>query len=82
MKGAIMSFWNLSVTIGNWCWSRMPVCQTQRSQSSSPRTGFGVTAFQMFSFAVFGFALIFGLVARTILWSITTANSRETDYQN
>jgi len=34
------------------------------------------------SFAVFGFALIFGLVARTILWSITTANSRETDYQN
>jgi proton-dependent oligopeptide transporter, POT family len=68
MKGAIMSFWNLSVTIGN-LW----VLVANASVQSAPvtrfigSTGFGVTAFQMFFFAAFAFAaaLAFGVVART-----------------
>jgi POT family proton-dependent oligopeptide transporter len=68
MKGAIMSFWNLSVTIGN-LW----VLVANASVQSAPvtrfigSTGFGVTAFQMFFFAAFAFAaaLAFGVLART-----------------
>jgi proton-dependent oligopeptide transporter, POT family len=68
MKGAIMSFWNLSVTIGN-LWVLVANAGVQNSSVTRfiTSTGFGVTAFQMFFFAVFAFAaaLIFGLVART-----------------
>jgi len=68
MKGAIMAFWNLSVTIGN-LWVLVANAGVQNSAVTRfiASTGFGVTAFQMFFFAVFAFAaaLAFGLVART-----------------
>ena len=68
MKGAIMAFWNLSVTIGN-LWVLVANASVQNSAVTKfiASTGFGVTAFQMFFFAVFAFAaaLAFGLVART-----------------
>jgi proton-dependent oligopeptide transporter, POT family len=68
MKGAIMSFWNLSVTIGNlWVLVANAGVQDSAITKFIVSTGFGVTAFQMFFFALFAFAaaLIFGLVART-----------------
>ncbi len=68
MKGAIMSFWNLSVTIGNlWVLVANAGVQNNAVIDFIKSTGFGVTAFQMFFFAVFAFlaALAFGLVART-----------------
>jgi POT family proton-dependent oligopeptide transporter len=68
MKGAIMSFWNLSVTIGN-LWVLVANAGVQNSSVTDliGSTGFGVTAFQMFFFAGFAFiaALAFGFVART-----------------
>jgi POT family proton-dependent oligopeptide transporter len=68
MKGAIMAFWNLSVTIGNlWVLVANAGVQNAAVTKFIGSTGFGVTAFQMFFFATFAFAaaLIFGLVART-----------------
>ncbi|MDQ6860932.1 MAG: oligopeptide:H+ symporter [Verrucomicrobiota bacterium] len=68
MKSAIMAFWNLSVTIGNlWVLVVNAGVQNQRVIDAIKSSGFGATAFQMFFFAVFGFAaaLIFGLVARS-----------------
>ncbi len=68
MKGAIMAFWNLSVTIGNlWVLVANAGVQNSAVVRFIASTGFGVTAFQMFFFAVFAFvaALAFGLVART-----------------
>jgi POT family proton-dependent oligopeptide transporter len=68
MKGAIMAFWNLSVTIGN-LWVLVANAGVQNSAVTNfiASSGFGVSAFQMFFFAVFAFAaaLAFGLVART-----------------
>ena len=68
MKGAIMAFWNLSVTIGN-LWVLVANAGVQNSGITKfiASTGFGETAFQMLFFAVFAFvaALAFGLVART-----------------
>src|SRR3982751_4137426 len=54
MKGAIMSFWNLSVTIGN-LWVLVVNAGVQNSAVTHfiSSTGFGVTAFQMFFFALF-----------------------------
>jgi len=68
MKGAIMAFWNLSVTIGNlWVLVANAGVQNATVTKFIASTGFGVTAFQMLFFAVFAFAaaLAFGLVART-----------------
>jgi len=68
MKGAIMSFWNLSVTIGNlWVLVANAGVQNTAVTKLIASTGFGITAFQMFFFAAFAFAaaLAFGLVART-----------------
>ena len=68
MKGAIMSFWNLSVTIGNlWVLVANAGVQNASVTRFIASTGFGVTAFQMFFFAGFAFAaaLAFGIVART-----------------
>ena len=67
MKSAIMAFWNLSVTIGNlWVLVVNAGVQNAAVIDFIKASGFGVTAFQMFFFAVFAFAaaLIFGLVAR------------------
>ena len=68
MKSAIMAFWNLSVTIGNlWVLVVNAGVKNDAVVAWIKSTGSGVTAFQMFFFAVFAFAaaLAFGLVART-----------------
>ena len=68
MKGAIMAFWNLSVTIGNlWVLVANAGVQSSAVTKFIASTGCGVTAFQMFFFALFAFAaaLAFGIVART-----------------
>ena len=67
MKGALMAFWNLSVTIGNlWVLVVNAAVKNATVTDFIGSTGFGVTAFQMFFFAVFAFvaAVVFGLVAR------------------
>ena len=66
MKGVLMSFWSLAVTVGG-LWVLL-VGATVTSPSvikSIESTGFGVTAFQMFFFAGFAFvaALAFALYA-------------------
>lgn len=68
MKGVIMAFWSLSVTIGNlWVLVVNAGVQNPAVIESIQASGFGLTAFQMFFFAAFAFAaaLAFGLVART-----------------
>ena len=68
MKSAIMAFWSLSVTIGNlWVLVVNAGVQNGGVIDFIKSSGFGLTAFQMFFFAVFAFAaaLVFGLVARS-----------------
>jgi POT family proton-dependent oligopeptide transporter len=68
MKGVIMAFWNLSVTIGNlWVLVVNAGVKNDRVIGLIKSSGFEVTAFQMFFFALFAFAaaLAFGLVARS-----------------
>jgi POT family proton-dependent oligopeptide transporter len=67
MKGVLMSFWSLGVTVGN-LWVLL-VNSTVKGQSVTEvikSTGFGVTSFQMFFFAAFAFAaaVAFGAYAR------------------
>jgi len=64
MKGALMSFWNLSVTVGNlWVLIVNAAVKNATVTDAIKSAGFGVTAFQMFFFASFAFAaaLAFGL---------------------
>jgi len=68
MKGVIMAFWNLSVTIGNlWVLVVNAGVKNDRVIGFIKSSGVEITAFQMFFFAVFAFAaaLAFGLVARS-----------------
>ena len=68
MKGAVMAFWNLSVTIGNlWVLIANAAVKNVTVTDFIASTRFGITAFQMFFFAAFAFvaALAFGLVARS-----------------
>ena len=68
MKGALMAFWNLSVTIGNlWVLVVNAGVKNDVVTNFIASTGFGLTAFQMFFFAAFAFAaaLGFGFVAST-----------------
>jgi len=68
MKGTLMSFWNLAVTVGNlWVLVVNAGVRNTAVTDFIGSTGFGVTAFQMFFFAVFAFvaAAVFGLVARS-----------------
>jgi POT family proton-dependent oligopeptide transporter len=67
MKGALMAFWNLAVTVGNlWVLVVNAGVRNPAVTGFIAGTGFGVVAFQMFFFAAFAFAaaLAFGLVAR------------------
>ena len=67
MKGALMSFWLLAVTVGNlWVLVANAAVKNATVTNAIASTGFGVTAFQMFFFAAFAFAAAagFGLVAR------------------
>ncbi len=57
MKGVIMSFWNLAVTVGNiWVLLASHSVQADAVTSRIQDTGISVTAFLMFFFAVFAFA--------------------------
>ncbi|HWA26815.1 MAG TPA: oligopeptide:H+ symporter [Lacunisphaera sp.] len=54
MKGAMMSLWYLSVTIGNlWVLVANAAVRNAAVTDAIASTGFGVTAFQMFFFAAF-----------------------------
>ena len=67
MKGVIMSFWNLVVTVGN-LWVLLANASVKRPSVSAAvaKTGISVTAFQMFFFAAFALcaAAAFGAYAR------------------
>ncbi len=68
MKGVIMSFWNLSTTIGNlWVLLANSSVKSEAVNAHIATTGMSVTAFQMFFFAAFALvaALAFGLYARS-----------------
>ncbi|RMH94534.1 MFS transporter [Lysobacter pythonis] len=67
MKGSIMSFWMLSVTIGNlWVLLTNAALRNPVVEGGIVATGLGETAFLMFFFAGFALlaALVFGLYAR------------------
>lgn len=67
MKGAIMSFWLLSVSYGNlWVLVTNAAVRNEAVTARIAATGFGETAFLMFFFAGFAFlaALAFALYAR------------------
>lgn len=67
MKGVIMSFWYLAVTIGNlWVLLANAAVRNDAVTTQIASTGFSVAAFQMFFFAGFALlaALAFGLYAR------------------
>lgn len=67
MKGAIMSFWNLTVTIGNlWVLLANAAVRNDGVLGAIAGTGLSQTAFLMFFFAGFAFvaALAFGVYAR------------------
>jgi POT family proton-dependent oligopeptide transporter len=68
MKGVLMSFWLLAVTVGNlWVLVVNAGVKNATVTAMIASTGFGVTAVQMFFFAAFAFAaaLVFGLRARS-----------------
>lgn len=67
MKGVIMSFWNLAVTVGNlWVLLANAAVRNDGVLGAIAGTGLSETAFLMFFFAGFAFvaALAFGLYAR------------------
>jgi POT family proton-dependent oligopeptide transporter len=66
MKGAIMAFWSLSVTVGNlWVLLVNAGVRNDNVTQAIAQSGLGVMSFQMFFFAGFAFlaALAFGLYA-------------------
>ena len=66
MKGVLMSFWNLCVTVGNlWVLLSNAAVRNDTVVSSIGSTGMSVTAFQMFFFAAFALltAVAFGFYA-------------------
>ncbi|HVJ62531.1 MAG TPA: MFS transporter, partial [Tahibacter sp.] len=67
MKGVLMSFWYLAVTVGNlWVLLVNAGVKNPHVVESIAASGVSVTAFQMFFFAGFAFAsaLLFGLYAK------------------
>ena len=68
MKGVIMSFWSLAVTIGNlWVLLANASVKSPAVTAQIATTGISVTAFQMFFFAGFALltSLLFVMYART-----------------
>jgi len=66
MKGAIMAFWSLAVTVGNlWVLLVNTAVRNDSVTESIKQSGLGVMSFQMFFFAAFAFvaALAFALYA-------------------
>lgn len=67
MKGVVMSFWNLTTTVGNlWVLLANAAVRNDAVTGHIARSGVSVTAFQMFFFAAFALvaALAFGMYAR------------------
>jgi POT family proton-dependent oligopeptide transporter len=67
MKGVVMSFWNLTTTVGNlWVLLANAAVRNESVTGAIAHSGLSVTAFQMFFFAAFALlaALAFGLYAR------------------
>lgn len=67
MKGVVMSFWNLTTTIGNlWVLVMNAAVRTDGVSSAIEKTGLSSIAFQMFFFAIVALiaALAFGWYAR------------------
>jgi POT family proton-dependent oligopeptide transporter len=67
LKGVIMSFWSLSVTIGSlWVLLVNAGVKSERLTQAVSAQGISVAAFQMFFFAAFAFvaAAAFGLYAK------------------
>lgn len=67
MKGVIMSFWSLAVTVGGlWVLLVNSTVKSQSALEAITSTGIGVIAFQMFFFAGFAFvaALVFAFIAK------------------
>ncbi|QDU23525.1 POT-type proton-dependent oligopeptide transporter [Urbifossiella limnaea] len=57
MKGAILAFWSLSVTVGNlWVLLANVAVRNDAVTRAIGQTGVGVMSFQMFFFAAFAFA--------------------------
>jgi POT family proton-dependent oligopeptide transporter len=66
MKGAIMAFWSLSVTVGSlWVLLVNAAVRSDAVTQAITRSGLGVVSVQMFFFAAFAFAAAgaFGLYA-------------------
>jgi proton-dependent oligopeptide transporter, POT family len=66
MKGAIMAFWSLSVTVGNlWVLLVNRAVRNDSVTHTIESSGIGLTSFLMFFFAAFAFvaALAFGVYA-------------------
>lgn len=66
LKGAIMAFWNLSVTVGNlWVLLVNAAVRNDHVTHAIAESGLGLLSFQMFFFAAFAFAaaLAFALYA-------------------
>ncbi len=67
MKGVVMSFWNLTTTIGNlWVLLANAAVRNDAVTGNIAATGLSTASFQMFFFAAFALvaALVFGLYAR------------------
>jgi POT family proton-dependent oligopeptide transporter len=67
MKGVIMAFWSLAVTVGSlWVLIVNASVKNEAVLGHIANTGLGVMAFQMYFFAAFAFiaALVFGWYAR------------------
>lgn len=67
MKGVIMSFWSLAVTVGGlWVLLVNSTVKSEAAIDAIKSTGIGVISFQMFFFAGFAFvaALAFGFIAK------------------
>ena len=67
MKGVLMSFWSLSVTVGNlWVLLANAAVRNDAVTAWVATTGLGVTAFQMVAFAAFALvaAAAFAVAAR------------------
>jgi POT family proton-dependent oligopeptide transporter len=66
MKGAIMAFWSLAVTVGNlWVLLVNQLARNEAVTQAIKDSGLGVVSLQMFFFAAFAFlaAGAFGLYA-------------------
>ena len=67
LKGALMSFWTLTVTVGSlWVLLANAAVKNDAVTNAISSSGVGVMAFQMFFFAAFAFvaAIAFGICAR------------------